>query len=66
MLRPIVPSWRFTLGDETRKTEVDHGNYDPLHATRKPSTADAVEEEAPEVAQMPETREDVERLEDET
>lgn len=66
MLRPIVPSWRFALGDETRKTEVEHGNYDPLHATRKPSTADAVDEESPEVAQMPETREDVERLKNET
>ena len=66
MLRLTATSWRFTLGDETRKTEIEHGNYDPLHATRKPSTADAVEEEPAEVAQMPETREDVERLEDET
>ena len=66
MLRPILPSWRFSLGDETRKNEVEKGNYDPLHATRKPSTADAVEEQPPEVAQMPETREDVERLKDET
>jgi len=35
-----MPSWRFTLGDETRKNEVEKGNY--------------------------ETREDVERLKDET
>ena len=54
------------MGDETRKNEVEKGSYDPLHATRKPSTADAVDEEPGEVAQMPETREDVERLKDET
>jgi hypothetical protein len=48
------------MGDETKETELEHGNYDPLHATRKPSTADAVDEETPQVAQMP-TEEEIER-----
>jgi hypothetical protein len=43
-----------TMGDETKETELEHGNYDPLHATRKPSTAERVEEKTPQGAEMPE------------
>ena len=41
------------MGDETKETLIDQGNTDPLHATRKPSTADAVEERTPDAAEMP-------------
>ena len=41
------------MGDESRDNELEHGNYDPLHATRKPSTADSVDETPSELAQMP-------------
>lgn len=52
------------MGDETKDTELEHGNYDPLHATRKPSTADAVEETTPQVAEMPADRRRPERSDD--
>jgi hypothetical protein len=48
------------MGDETKKTELDHGNYDPLHATRKPSTAESVDDDPADVAQMP-TKEELAR-----
>ena len=41
------------MGDETKGTLIDQGNPDPLHATRKASTAQKVEEEPAQVAQMP-------------
>ena len=52
------------MGDETKRNELDHGNYDPLHATRKPSDAESVDEEPADVAQMP-TREELARRETE-
>ncbi len=54
------------MGDETRDNELRHGNYDPLHATRKPSTAEEIEEEPDPVAQMPPDRQPRERSEDES
>lgn len=48
------------MGDETKRGELERGNYDPLHATRKPSTADAVDEEPDQAAQMP-SKEEAER-----
>ena len=48
------------MGDETKKNEIDHGNYDPLHATRKPSTAESVDEKPADTAQMP-TKEELAR-----
>jgi hypothetical protein len=48
------------MGDETKENELRRGNYDPLHATRKPSTAEAVEEQPVQVAEMP-TAEEVAR-----
>jgi len=51
------------MGDETKAGEVRRGNEDPLHATRKSSTADSVAEEPADVAQMP-TREEIERREE--
>ena len=41
------------MGDETKENELRHGNYDPLHATRKPSTAESVDERPAQVAEMP-------------
>jgi hypothetical protein len=41
------------MGDESKDNELKHGNYDPLHATRKPSTAEEVDEQPSDVAQMP-------------
>lgn len=51
------------MGDETKENELEHGNYDPLHATRKPSTAERVEEKTPQVAEMPAERRHPERSE---
>ena len=48
------------MGDETKRTEVERGNDDPLHAARKPSSAERVDERPADIAQMP-TREEVER-----
>jgi hypothetical protein len=52
------------MGDETKETLIDQGDDDPLHATRKPSTADEVDERTPGVAEMP-TREELERRHEE-
>ncbi|HEX8152536.1 MAG TPA: hypothetical protein VF698_05395 [Thermoanaerobaculia bacterium] len=41
------------MGDETKRDELRRGNDDPLAAPRKPSTADAVERQPKDVAQMP-------------
>jgi len=41
------------MGDETKETLIDQGNRDPLHATRKPSTASRVEETPAQATQMP-------------
>ena len=41
------------MGDETKETLIEQGNNDPLHATRKPSTAETVDERTPQVAEMP-------------
>ena len=51
------------MGEESKRNELEHGNYDPLHATRKPSTARTVDERTPQVAEMP-TKEEVERREE--
>jgi hypothetical protein len=48
------------VGEETKETLIRQGNDDPLHATRKPSTADAVDEQPAQVAEMP-TKEEIER-----
>jgi hypothetical protein len=48
------------VGEETKETLIRQGNDDPLHATRKPSTADAVDERPAQVAEMP-TEEEIER-----
>ena len=50
------------MGDESKLNELERGNYDPLHATRKPSTADDVDEQPEQVAEMP-TKEEIERRE---
>lgn len=50
------------MGDESKRNELEHGNYDPLHATRKPSTAEEVKEVPEQVAEMP-TAEEIERRE---
>lgn len=41
------------MGDETKENELRQGNYDPLHATRKPSSAEAIDERPAPVAEMP-------------
>ncbi len=41
------------MGDETKETLLDQGNPDPLHAPRKPTTADSIDEVVPPAAQMP-------------
>src|SRR5207248_10448354 len=41
-----------SMGDETKETLIEQGNQDPLHATRKPSTAESVDERTPPVAEM--------------
>ena len=48
------------MGEETKETLIRQGNDDPLHATRKPSTADRVDERPAQVAEMP-TKEEIER-----
>jgi hypothetical protein len=48
------------VGEETKETLIRQGNVDPLHATRKPSTADSVDERPAQVAEMP-TKEEIER-----
>ncbi|MEO6260450.1 MAG: hypothetical protein ABIP63_08865 [Thermoanaerobaculia bacterium] len=45
------------MGDETKETLLGQGNPDPLHAPRKPTTADSIEEAVPPVAQMASTAE---------
>ena len=40
------------MDDQTRETLIDQGDRDPLHATRRPSTANKVEEVPPFVAQI--------------
>lgn len=51
------------MGDETKASEVQQGNTDPLRSARKPSTAESVDTTPAEVAAMP-TREEIERRED--
>lgn len=41
------------MGDESKQAELERGNDDPLHAPRKPSTAESVDEVAADVAEMP-------------
>ena len=41
------------MGDESKQNEIEQNNRDPLRAPRKPSTAQAVDKEPSEVAQMP-------------
>lgn len=41
------------MGDETKETLLEQGNPDPLHAPRKPTTADSIDEVVPPAAQMP-------------
>jgi hypothetical protein len=48
------------VGEETKETLIRQGNEDPLHATRKPSTADTIDEKPAQVAEMP-TKEEIER-----
>ncbi|MBV8543643.1 MAG: hypothetical protein JO093_20325 [Acidobacteria bacterium] len=48
------------MGEETKETLIRQGNVDPLHATRKPSTADSVDEQPAQVAEMP-AKEEIER-----
>ena len=48
------------MGDETKETLTEQGNTDPLHAARKPATAESVYERTPQVAEMP-TKEELDR-----
>jgi len=48
------------MGDETKETLIEEGNNDPLHATRKPSNAESVDDRTPQVAEMP-TKEELDR-----
>jgi hypothetical protein len=48
------------VGEETKETLIRQGNDDPLHSTRKPSTADKVDERPAQIAEMP-TKEEIER-----
>jgi hypothetical protein len=48
------------VGEETKETLIRQGNVDPLHATRKPSTADSVDERPAQVAEMP-AKEEIEQ-----
>jgi hypothetical protein len=52
------------MGDESKQTEFEHGNTDPLHATRKPSTAEHVDEQASELAQVPKSPDELPRNDD--
>ena len=52
------------MGDETKATEIEKGNTDPLRAPKKPSTAEAVEKTPSPVAEMP-TQEEMDRREEE-
>ena len=52
------------MGDETKETLIEQGNVDPLHATRKPSTAESVDETPAQVAEMP-TKDELDRRHEE-
>jgi len=41
------------MGEESALNEYEKGNTDPLHAPRKNSTAERVDERPPEVAPVP-------------
>lgn len=41
------------MGDESKRTEVKKGNTDPLHAPRKPSSAESVDPVPVDSAEMP-------------
>jgi hypothetical protein len=49
------------MGDETKETEFDKGNTKPLEGPLKPSTADALEIDAPEIAQVPDSERELPR-----
>jgi hypothetical protein len=49
------------MGDETKKEEARKGNIRPLSGPLKPSTADAVDREVPDVGEMP-SRDQAERM----
>lgn len=49
------------MGDETKKGEVRRGNTKPLAEPLKPSTAEEVDRDVPDVAEMP-SREEAERM----
>ena len=51
------------MGDESKRNELTHGNKDPLHAPRKPSTAEHVDDRPAQVAEMP-TAEEMKRRDD--
>ena len=47
------------MGDETKSNELDRGNTKPLQARRKPTTAESVDTKPSEMAQMPESEEEL-------
>lgn len=49
------------MGDETKKEEARKGNTRPLSGPLKPTTADAVDPDVPDVGEMP-SREQAERM----
>ncbi|HET7437612.1 MAG TPA: hypothetical protein VFN10_23105 [Thermoanaerobaculia bacterium] len=49
------------MGDETKETEFEKGNTHPRSAPLKPSTAEGIEEEAPEIAQVPRKEDELPR-----
>src|SRR5438270_13243989 len=61
---PVLASKEDLVGEETKETLIRQGNDDPLHATRKPSTAHRVDVRPAQVAELP-TKEEIDRRDSE-
>ena len=52
------------MGDESKIKEFNRGNTRPLDRALKPSTADSIEEAAPEISRVPRSRDELPRTEE--
>lgn len=52
------------MGDESKKSQVESGQPNPLAAPLKPTSADAVDPEVSDVVQIPATEESRRRVKD--
>jgi hypothetical protein len=52
------------LGEESKLTEFEKGNTEPMKGPLKPSTAESLEESSPEFASVPKTEDELPRTEE--